>query len=213
MPADSSGIDPHFDYEHGVLRNVPGLTDQAKLDRFEAAEAGEALVRLHAKPIKGAFDRVHLKEIHACIFQRIYPWVGEFRTVNMHRPASYPFAMVQFMERNLNITFAKLAEESHLKGLDTRSFASRAAHYLGELNSIHPFREGNGRNGSSFGSWLLRWATASTGDTWRASKCTRHRSKVATWARIPPLQLLSSPLLSLNGSTDLCPRPYVIYPQ
>jgi len=150
MPADPSGVDPHFDSRHGILRNVPGLTDQAKLDRFEAAEAAEALVRLQFNPIKGAFDRVHLKKIHARIFQKIYPWAGEFRTVNMHRPASYPFAMVQFMERNLDIAFAKLAAESHLKGLDIRTFASRAAYYLGELNSIHPFREGNGRTQREF---------------------------------------------------------------
>ncbi len=150
MPADSSGIDPHFDYQHGILRNVPGLTDQAKLDRFEAAEAAEALVRLHVNPIKGAFDTLHLKEIHHRIFHRIYPWAGEFRRVNMHRPASYPFAVVQFLEQNLDHTLAKLAGENHLKDLDAIAFVNRAAYYLGELNSIHPFREGNGRTQREF---------------------------------------------------------------
>ena len=150
MPADSSGVDPHFDYEHGILRNVPGLTDQAKLDRFEAAEAAEALVRLHVNPIKGAYESAHLKKIHARIFQNIYPWAGEFRRVNMHRAASYPFAVVQFMEQNLDHALAQLAGENHLSGLDARAFAGRAAYYLGELNSIHPFREGNGRTQREF---------------------------------------------------------------
>ena len=49
------------------------------------------------------------------------------------------------MEANLKSTFAKLAAENHLKGLDADAFANRAAYYLGELNAIHPFREGNGR--------------------------------------------------------------------
>jgi len=150
MPADSSGVDPHFDYEHGILRNVPGLTDQAKLDRFEAAEAAEALVRLHVNTIKGAYESAHLKKIHARIFQNIYPWAGEFRRVNMHRAASYPFAVVQFMEQNLDHALAQLAGENHLRGLDARAFAGRAAYYLGELNSIHPFREGNGRTQREF---------------------------------------------------------------
>jgi cell filamentation protein len=150
MPADSSGVDPHFDYEHGILRNVPGLTDQAKLDRFEAAEAAEALVRLHADPVRGAFDKAHLESIHIRIFQSIYPWAGEFRQVNMHRAASYPFAVVQFMDQNLDRTFAKLAAENHLKGLATDVFARRAAYFLGELNTIHPFREGNGRTQREF---------------------------------------------------------------
>jgi len=126
------------------------LTDQAKLDRFEAAEAAEAIVRLHANPVRGAFDKAHLKNIHVRIFQNIYPWAGEFRRVNMHRAASYPFAVVQFMEQNLDHTLAELAGEDHLRSLDASAFAGRAAFYFGELNSIHPFREGNGRTQREF---------------------------------------------------------------
>ncbi len=32
-----------------------------------------------------------------------------------------------------------------LAGLDPDRFSKRAAHYLGELNALHPFREGTGR--------------------------------------------------------------------
>ena len=181
MAADSSGIDPHFDYAHGILRNVPGLTDQAKLDRFEAAAAAEALVRLHANPIRGAFDSVHLKKIHARIFQNIYPWAGEFRKVNMHRSGSYPFAVVQFLDKNLDSTFAKLAAESHLTGLDADTFASRAAYYLGELNSIHPFREGNGRTQREF----IRELAALVG----------HR---INWSRISREQMVGASIESHN---------------
>jgi cell filamentation protein len=150
MPSDPQGIDPHFDYEHGILKNLPGYTTQAKLDRFEAAESGAAIIRLKINPIKGAFDSVHLKAIHARIFQNIYPWAGEFRQVNLRRSASYYFALVQFKETNLKNTLAKLAAENHLKGLDANTFANRAAYYLGELNTIHPFREGNGRTQREF---------------------------------------------------------------
>ena len=150
MPSDRPGIDPHFDNLHGVLRNVPGLTTQAALDRFEAGEAAEALILLQINPTKGAFDTAHLKDIHARIFKKIYPWAGEFRQVNMSRSASYPFAVVQFMENNLKNTLAKLAAENNLNGLSVDEFAGRAAYYLGELNSIHPFREGNGRTQREF---------------------------------------------------------------
>jgi cell filamentation protein len=34
--------------------------------------------------------------------------------------------------------------------LDADAFASRAAYYLGELNAIHPFRDGNGRTQREF---------------------------------------------------------------
>jgi len=150
MPSGPSGIDPHFDYAHEILRNIPGYSDQARLDRFEAGESADALVRLQVSPIQGAFDRAHLKEIHFRIFRNIYPWAGEFRQVNLRRSSSYFFAVVQFIKKNLDRTFAELAAEKHLRDLNADSFSSRAANYLGELNSIHLFREGNGRTQREF---------------------------------------------------------------
>jgi cell filamentation protein len=142
--------DPHFDYEHNLLKNYPGLTDQKLLDDFERIQAAKALVNLGDNPVAGNFDAPHLKAIHARIFKNIYPWAGEFRQVNLHRSGSYYFAVVQFMEENLKNTLAKLAAENYLRGLDSVAFARRAAYYLGELNAIHPFREGNGRTQREF---------------------------------------------------------------
>jgi cell filamentation protein len=119
--------DPHFDYKHGVLKNLPGFTDHKKLDNFERIQATQAILNLRGNPVKGCFDATHLKAIHARIFQNIYPWAGEFRQVNLRRSSSYYFAIVQFMETNLSSTLAKLAAENHLKGLDAAAFASRAA--------------------------------------------------------------------------------------
>jgi cell filamentation protein len=141
---------PHFDYGHGILKNIPGYTDQALLDKFERIPATKAIVNLQIDPVKGHFDTAHLKQIHTCIFQRIYAWVGEFLRINMRRSASYFFATVQFMEGNLRRTLVDLAAEEYLKGLSPDAFADRSAHYLGELSSIHPFREGNGRTQREF---------------------------------------------------------------
>jgi cell filamentation protein len=176
MPSDPQGIDPHFDYEHGILRNLPGYTSQAKLERFEAAESAAANIRLKISPVKGAFDSAHLKQIHARIFQNIYPWAGEFRQVNIRRAASYYFALVQFMETNLKNTLAKLAAENHLKGLDAVAFASRAAYYLGELNAIHPFREGNGRTQREF----IRELAAEAGHRINWNRVTREQMYAAS---------------------------------
>jgi cell filamentation protein len=41
--------------------------------------------------------------------------------------------------------FGGLTAHKHLRDLDARKFAEKAAHLLAELNAIHPFREGNGR--------------------------------------------------------------------
>ena len=42
-----------------------------------------------------------------------------------------------------------------MTGLNQATFAARAAHYHGELNAIHPFREGNGR---AVRVWLVHLA-------------------------------------------------------
>jgi cell filamentation protein len=46
--------------------------------------------------------------------------------------------------------FKQLVEAKYFKGLSPQDFAKRAAHFLAELNAIHPFREGNGRSQLSF---------------------------------------------------------------
>lgn len=45
----------------------------------------------------------------------------------------------------LSRLLSELAAEDHLRGLDFEQMIDRSAHYLAELNYIHPFREGNGR--------------------------------------------------------------------
>lgn len=72
----------------------------------------------------------------------------------------------------LDEALAKLKAERFLTRLSPRSFAARAAFYLGEINAIHPFREGNGRAQREFIRQLglnaghpLSWSTEGTGFT------------------------------------------------
>ena len=46
--------------------------------------------------------------------------------------------------------FARLREAEFFDGLAAAEFAERTAHFLAELNAIHPFREGNGRSQLGF---------------------------------------------------------------
>ena len=142
--------DPHFDSANGILRNLRGFTEQAKLDRFERLRSAEAIYDLELNPVRGSFDQAHLQAIHRRIFEKVYPWAGELRRVNISRPASYPFTLIPFLQRNLDEVFAKLASEGHLQALGAGAFADRAAVFLGALNTLHPFREGNGRTQREF---------------------------------------------------------------
>jgi cell filamentation protein len=52
---------------------------------------------------------------------------------------------VRFLSQNVDELFARLHDENCLKGMSIEQFAVRSGFYFGELNVLHPFREGNGR--------------------------------------------------------------------
>jgi cell filamentation protein len=142
--------DAHFDDEHRILRNTRDLTDVAELELIIARVSFVRVAELGESPLHGKFDVPHLRAIHRYIFQDIFPWAGDFREVTTSRTNSFGFPPPQFMVPSLENVFNALRAENHLKQLDPDQFAIRAGHYLGEINAIHPFREGNGRTQREF---------------------------------------------------------------
>jgi hypothetical protein len=51
----------------------------------------------------------------------------------------------QYIDSSAAIIFRELHNEDCLRGLSRDAFAGRLDYYLGEVNALHPFREGNGR--------------------------------------------------------------------
>ncbi len=85
------------------------------------------------------------KNIHFYLFQDIYEWAGELRTVKISKGRTM-FAAPEFIESEASRLFQRLRMEKFLVGQDQGPFISRLAHYYGELNVLHPFRKGNGRS-------------------------------------------------------------------
>ena len=141
MP-DSS--DPYTYPGTDVLRNILDIHDPRQLGAFEANATAARLIELDAAPLAGQFDPTHLKAIHRHIFQDVYPWAGEFRTVNIAKGGQL-FGAAAFVEPALQEVLRKLPGERYLRGSDPHAFAMRAGYYMGEINAIHPFRDGNGR--------------------------------------------------------------------
>ena len=105
---------------------------------------------------------------HQQIFGTVYPWAGELRTVDIARTARDVFCRWAFIESYSVEVFAGLAAEKRLMGLARAAFVRRLAHYYGEINAIHPFREGNGRAQRAFlgqlardAGWRLAWSEMS----------------------------------------------------
>jgi cell filamentation protein len=129
-----------------VLKNKLDLTDAAELANFEA-EISDA--RADEEAPAGALDYAHFKAIHHHLFQDVYDWAGEARTVRISKDNSM-FCYPENIESEATKLFAKLKEDKFLQGLSSKDFAKRTAHFLAELNAIHAFREGNGRAQLSF---------------------------------------------------------------
>ncbi len=136
-----SGDDP-YTYPHSiVLRNKLGIMDAAELDDVErglvAQRAAEGIPTSH-------FDLDHLRAIHRHLFQDVYEWAGEIRTVELNKDGQQ-FQFRRFIETGMADVHRRLSDTKFLKDLDRASFANEAARIMGDVNYVHPFREGNGR--------------------------------------------------------------------
>jgi len=140
-----------------VLKNKAGITDQYQLDEYEGDFTAIRILELTQNPVEGFFDLAHLCKIHQYLFQDVYEWAGEVRTVDIIRGDSR-FCNVRHIQSYSNTVFSALAAEKYLVNLEPKVFANRLAHYLSEINAIHPFREGNGRVQRLFISQLAEHA-------------------------------------------------------
>ena len=127
-----------------VLKNKAGITDQDQLDEYEGDFTAIRLLELTQSQVEGSFDLGHLCKIHQYLFQDVYTWAGEVRSVDIIWGDSR-FCNVRHIQSYSNTVFSALAAEKYLVNLEPKVFANRLAHYLSEINAIHPFREGNGR--------------------------------------------------------------------
>ena len=143
MP-DLSEHDDRYCYPRSdVLINHFNVRDAERLRQLERVLSGARLVDLYRKPLKGRFDFAHLKAIHAHLFQDIYPFAGEVRTVDIAKGLF--FCHYAYIEDEAKRIFRELKEEGYLADTPLHELALRCAYYLGEINALHPFRDGNGR--------------------------------------------------------------------
>ena len=148
----------HYVYpETGTLINKAGILDQDELDKFEADATAVRMLELIDKPIQGYFDLAHLQAIHRHLFQDVYDWAGELRKVDISRGGSH-FGNWALIGSYLDGELKKLQRENYLRDCAPEQFVQRLAHYMGEINAAHPFREGNGRTQRVFCSQLAEQA-------------------------------------------------------
>jgi cell filamentation protein len=124
-----------------VLKNKLNLKDARELASFETEFV---MQRISEGAPAGNFDLAHLKAIHRHLFQDVYEWAGELRTVEISKDG-HQFQFRRFIETGMADVHRRLARLDSLIGLDAGEFARQAGPIMGDVNYVHPFREGNGR--------------------------------------------------------------------
>ena len=120
-----------------ALENKLGLTDSAELAREEERISKKKALELFEKEIlntlpAGKFST--LKVIHKYLFEDIYDFAGELRTVNLAK-GNFRFASLMYLETALE----------NIDKMPQSTFDEIVEKYV-EMNIAHPFREGNGRS-------------------------------------------------------------------
>jgi len=125
-----------------VLRNRLDLTDDQALHDAERtlSEIAAASIDFALPP----YDLPYLRRIHRTLFDDVYDWAGELRTVDISKGGTH-FCNVTRIEPEATKLFRQLAAANWYEGMSRQQLVSAVAELYGDLNMVHPFREGNGR--------------------------------------------------------------------
>jgi cell filamentation protein len=145
--------DPYTYPGTDTLRNRLGITEEKTLTeaerRLTQARGAEA-ARL---TFPGTADGY--RSLHRHLFQDLYDWAGQDRTVNIAKGGS-SFAAVPYLARELDKLFVDARAKEGFRGLPRDEFFDRLGNHINEINAIHPFREGNGRTMRHHAAQLAR---------------------------------------------------------
>lgn len=140
MTRFNSNLSDPYIASNGVLLNSLGITVQNNLDIAERLFVSWRETNL---PRTFVYDDQLLCRVHRHLFQDLYAWAGQYRTVNISKGEA-PFAPPLNIGSSVNTLVQKYPLAS-LRSASPDNLAIFLADIISEYNAIHPFREGNGR--------------------------------------------------------------------
>jgi cell filamentation protein len=116
-------IDPYVYPGTDVLRNKESIRDTRELQAFERMATAN---RMETLPDNTPVTAEGYREIHRYIFQDVYDWAGEVRTVDIAKNDDL-FCLAPYIDQELARRFDALQAEDALRGLSSvRSNSWRA---------------------------------------------------------------------------------------
>lgn len=120
-----------------VTSNKLGITDSPTLAREEERISKKSATRLFEQNLLNNMSSgtwTTLQDIHKILFQDIYDFAGELRTVNISK-GNFRFVPVIYLSEAVKT----------IESMPQNSFDEIVEKYV-EMNVAHPFRDGNGRS-------------------------------------------------------------------
>lgn len=137
-----------------VLINKLNIKDEILLNKYEKELVAIRQAEITIRPIKGDLDFEHLKAIHKYLFQDLYDWAGKTRTCNIAKKDL--FCLSQFIDSYANDVFGKPKNKNYLISSSLDTLVDGLTSLFGDINALHPFREGNGRSQREFINMIAR---------------------------------------------------------
>lgn len=141
--------DPYLYEGSSVLHNLLNIHDEKELDLAEAELSRANMMLLYEQGFDD-FSTLGIKTIHKVLFEDVYAWAGEFRTINIQKREpllagiSVWYADSDNIKGDLDAAW-KAINRIPWKKLSRKEFASQIARKFPLLWQVHPFREGNTR--------------------------------------------------------------------
>ena len=137
-------LDNSYVYHNtGRLKNLLDITDPDVFLFVESSAVTKRLQELYKNPIKiKGIESLLL--IHKYLFQDIYVWAGQKRTVEIRKDGKQFFPITHF-DSAFRYINQLITEFKDIPKSDKTLLSEKLAEILDNINFLHPFREGNGR--------------------------------------------------------------------
>ena len=164
--APNTASDPYV-YPGGgaVLRNRAGIRDAQLAAQFSDHRVAARMQELRAVEhgTQRVFTVASFREIHRHLFQDVYEWAGQFRTVDIRDGLGPGYFSVVDRTRNLEgrgreVIDQPLRASRNLRELARDEFISALTRVIVQLDQWHPFRDGNVRTTQVFAEQLAQAA-------------------------------------------------------
>jgi cell filamentation protein len=138
-----TGDDPYCYKDTNTLINNLDIKDSELLELAETDISRISSESIDFSPPPYNFS--YLQSIHKTLFSDLYDWAGQPRTIGMNKGDTM-FCRPEYIQHEVEKLFKALAKDHYFQNTSIADLVIKISELYGDLNIIHPFREGNGRS-------------------------------------------------------------------